>query len=474
MTPFHGLALSRRSGGSSWFLSPAILAAVVMGVPFREAVQGQAAEGEALLVCDSSSDRVLLLADLDGSLAVEAGRPGEVTVFYDDSSPGLDLSVASHMASGPDGSVYLLDGGTLDAVLAMKDGSGDWDAMDTGEVSVFYDASAGGPELGTPNTLVRAPDGSYLLSDDGSRTRHIVWLKDSNGDGDALDQDESRVIYDDTALSTPILLDIQALALAPDGALYAADATLQAIVLFRDLDGDGTFLGAEEATVYYQGHDDLSPGDVQALLLVDGALYSCDKEAGKILRLQDTDLDGDANDEGEACIFLDKSAAARIGSVMDFLPFPGQGFIILENSKDAVLRVMDSNSDGDALDEGEVVPWLVDDGSTLATPSGLVWVSRPADPPPQDPTFVRGDASQDGILNISDPINALGFLFLGSTKPLCPDALDADDNGQLNITDAIYTLNFLFVGGKPPPLPYPASGPDPTPDQLDCSNPDTP
>jgi hypothetical protein len=468
MTLFPCFALLRRSRRSQWFLSSLILAAGT-GVPFHGVLRAQAAEGEALLVCDSTSDRVLQLTDLDGSLAVEAGRAGEVSVFYDDSSPGPDLSIPCHMAPGPDGSVYLLDGGTLDTVLALKDQNGDWDATDPGEVSVYYDASAGGPALGTPNTLLQASDGSYLLSDDGSRTRHIVWLKDTNGDGDALDQDESRVVYDGTALSTPVLLDIQALAQASDGAVYAADATLQAIMLLRDLDGDGTFLGAEEGSLYYQGHDDLSPGDVQALLIVEGVLYSCDKEAGKILRLQDANLDGDADDDGEACIFLDKSAAVRIGSVMDFLPFPGQGFIILENSKDAVLRVADLNSDGDALDEGEVVPWLVDDGSTLSTPSGLLWIAKQADPPPQDPTFLRGDASQDGILNISDPINVLAFLFLGSVTPTCPDALDADDNGALNITDAIYTLNFLFVGGKPPPPPYPTSGPDPTPDQLQCS-----
>jgi hypothetical protein len=443
-------------------------------VSFRGVVSGQVAEGDALLVCDSTSDRVLQLTDLDGSSAVEASGSGEISVFYDDSSPGPDLSTACHLTAGPDGSIYLLDGGTLDSVLAMKDGNGDWDATDPGEVSVFYDASAGGPELGTPNTLLPVPDGSYLLSDDGSRTRRILWLKDTNEDGDALDLDECRVIYDGTALSTPVLLDIQALALASDGAVYAADATLQAIVLLRDLDGDGTFLGAEEGVLYYQGHDDLSPGDVQSLLCLEGVLYSCDKETGKILRLQDTNLDGDAGDDGEACVFLDKSSSARIGSVLDFLPFPGQGFVILENSKDAVLWVRDMNSDGDALDEGEVVPWLVDDGSAFATPSGLVWIARPADPPPQDPTFLRGDASQDGFLNISDPINTLAFLFLGSVKSTCPDALDSDDNGELNITDAIYILNFLFVGGKPPPLPWPSAGPDPTSDQLQCSSQDIP
>jgi hypothetical protein len=83
--------------------------------------------------------------------------------------------------------------------------------------------------------------------------------------------------------------------------------------------------------------------------------------------------------------------------------------------------------------------------------------------------YVRGDATRDGRVDISDAIRILGALFLGSALP-CLDAADTNDDGQLNITDAIYLLGFLFLGGPEPPPPFPGEGEDPTPDALDCAS----
>lgn len=83
--------------------------------------------------------------------------------------------------------------------------------------------------------------------------------------------------------------------------------------------------------------------------------------------------------------------------------------------------------------------------------------------------FIRGDANDDGKVNISDPIAVLDHLFQG--RPLsCEDAGDFDDSGTLNITDAVVILTYLFDSGeKPtPPPPFPLPGPDPTPDSLGC------
>ena len=81
--------------------------------------------------------------------------------------------------------------------------------------------------------------------------------------------------------------------------------------------------------------------------------------------------------------------------------------------------------------------------------------------------FVRGDAAEDGDLNISDGIKILLVLFTG-TPTDCPDALDADDDGTTVITDAVYVLDYLFRGGRSIPPPFPARGSDPTPDGLGC------
>ena len=78
-------------------------------------------------------------------------------------------------------------------------------------------------------------------------------------------------------------------------------------------------------------------------------------------------------------------------------------------------------------------------------------------------TFLRGDTSADGGLELTDAVRIFGFLFLGSPETLgCEDIADVDDNGELAITDGIYLLNFLFNGGPEPPPPFPDPGTDPT------------
>jgi hypothetical protein len=85
------------------------------------------------------------------------------------------------------------------------------------------------------------------------------------------------------------------------------------------------------------------------------------------------------------------------------------------------------------------------------------------------PRFIRGDANQDGRVDIADPIRTLQYLFEAGTSIGCDDAADADDGGSINITDPIYTLLFLFSSGRPPPAPGPAEcGSDDTPDGLEC------
>jgi hypothetical protein len=87
---------------------------------------------------------------------------------------------------------------------------------------------------------------------------------------------------------------------------------------------------------------------------------------------------------------------------------------------------------------------------------------------PKSYPFVRGDASFDGMINITDAIVLLEFLFQGGLAFECEDAADADDDGVLVITDAIYILSSLFLGGPPPREPYPDDGFDPTEDALGC------
>jgi hypothetical protein len=86
--------------------------------------------------------------------------------------------------------------------------------------------------------------------------------------------------------------------------------------------------------------------------------------------------------------------------------------------------------------------------------------------------FHRGDSNNDGLHNISDPVNTLNVLFLGTGSISCQDAADSNDDGVVNISDPVNSLNVLFLGTGtvPPPLPPEAGEPcgqDPTAEGLD-------
>jgi hypothetical protein len=84
---------------------------------------------------------------------------------------------------------------------------------------------------------------------------------------------------------------------------------------------------------------------------------------------------------------------------------------------------------------------------------------------PEGNQFIRGNANGDGVINITDGIYILNFLFLGGETPECLDAADSNNDDIVNITDGIYVLNFLFLGGGDPPAPFPACGLDPEGDE---------
>jgi len=82
-------------------------------------------------------------------------------------------------------------------------------------------------------------------------------------------------------------------------------------------------------------------------------------------------------------------------------------------------------------------------------------------------SFRRGDANGSSDVDISDGVNIVEFLFLGTAEPICLDAGDTNDDGALDLSDTVYVLSWLFLGGPVPPPPGPdACGADPTADAL--------
>jgi len=87
---------------------------------------------------------------------------------------------------------------------------------------------------------------------------------------------------------------------------------------------------------------------------------------------------------------------------------------------------------------------------------------------PEAPVFQRGDSDRNGVLEISDAIRVLTYLYSGGVEINCRDAADANDDGAIELSDPVFLLTFLFSSGREPAFPYGLCGADPTEDRLTC------
>lgn len=64
--------------------------------------------------------------------------------------------------------------------------------------------------------------------------------------------------------------------------------------------------------------------------------------------------------------------------------------------------------------------------------------------------FVPGDADADGIVNVSDAVYLISYIFSGSIPPIIYNAGDVECSGIVNISDVVYLINYIFASGSPP------------------------
>ena len=82
--------------------------------------------------------------------------------------------------------------------------------------------------------------------------------------------------------------------------------------------------------------------------------------------------------------------------------------------------------------------------------------------------FTRGDANQDGRVDLADGIKLLQIFYQGDPV-ICQDACDHNDDGRFNFADAVASLHSSFGNAPAPPPPGLGScDQDPTDDLLDC------
>lgn len=75
--------------------------------------------------------------------------------------------------------------------------------------------------------------------------------------------------------------------------------------------------------------------------------------------------------------------------------------------------------------------------------------------------LLRGDANDDGSVDIADALTILGVLFNAGVV-VCVETTDTNDSGSTDIADAVTLLDLLFNMGADLPAPFPDCGFDPT------------
>ena len=111
---------------------------------------------------------------------------------------------------------------------------------------------------------------------------------------------------------------------------------------------------------------------------------------------------------------------------------------------------------------------LVHPGSAVVTKTRLydtiVEITESTDSP-----FIRGDVNGNFAIDLGDPLTLLDIL-MGNARISCDRAADFDDDGVIDLSDVTQFLGYLFAESAAPPSPGPDCGFDDTPDPLDCES----
>lgn len=211
--------------------------------------------------------------------------------------------------------------------------------------------------------VLNGPVDGVLLGDQGSRSVEgsdkVYLLADTNGDGDAADAGERIVFFDGenaSGLDVPTG-NILNLTQASDGAVYIGDGDTDAVYRLFDLNGDGDANDAGEARLWFsQGGNDaaftlptpngVAEGPDGAIYVVNAGVSSRPQDG--IYRTVDLNGDGDAEDAGEASLWLDLSAVVPTSSPFDLSFIGARGYLIdpSGSAEDSIYTFEDTDGSG--------------------------------------------------------------------------------------------------------------------------------
>jgi hypothetical protein len=89
-------------------------------------------------------------------------------------------------------------------------------------------------------------------------------------------------------------------------------------------------------------------------------------------------------------------------------------------------------------------------GSSYSYPTYRDWIGGEAEVVVTTTTYMCGDANRDGIVDISDVVYLMNYLFIKGPAPIPQAAGDANHDFIVDAGDVVYLINYLFVEGPPP------------------------
>lgn len=204
------------------------------------------------------------------------------------------------------------------------------------------------------------------------RKDQLLFLRDLDGDGTASGSDETIVFFDqsnESGLTAPTN-NVFTVHQATDKSVYVGDGTTDTVYRLMDINRDGDAQDDGEAAVWFSADNAAGLSTVTPNGIAegdDGAIYVANAGTGSvpqdaIYRTVDLNGDGDANDAGEATVWLDVQTIIDTAVPFD-LSFDGNVAYLNDltgTATDVIYRIEDRNGDG-SIQTDEVINFISDD-----------------------------------------------------------------------------------------------------------------
>lgn len=353
------------------------------------------------------------------------------------------LLTATLPAAATDG-LYVADVGA-GRILELNDLDLNNDFNGAGEVTVFYDGAIGSVNVSTYD-VDTGPGGELYVP--SSIFGDIAVLRDNNADGDAHDPGEAQLYFTTQNVGGISLYQITSLAVGPDGVVWVATADggqfggEDSIVRIEDLDGDGDADDVGEATLYYVAPGSAYIGNEQFTNVVvglDGLVYFVENglpNGRGVYRMNDL------NDNGVI------DAPNELEYYFSPIPLPGgHNYEGLTQTQDRRWFLTDWTSD---------VIWVFEDANfdgtiNAATESSTYWTAS-------GPSTLRAlGVSADGSIYASEttsPDRILRFRDQNGNDVIEPFEVTGAYDETISSFDIVDPKGLCVLTGSAPPISY--------------------